>query len=141
MTGTYILQSKRIQLHHHETDPTCLLCRKAEENLPHFISQCKKLQNKRIDILSEVAEIWQNELSNPTRYEELDTTCKLQILLDNTTIIEQNKENISSAAIIEGLARRLLFRLHIKKDINNKGTIDQRNRNIRDKHRRSSNLI
>jgi hypothetical protein len=32
LTGTYILQSKRIRMYKNEIDPKCLLCAKEEEN-------------------------------------------------------------------------------------------------------------
>jgi hypothetical protein len=37
LTGTYILQSKRIRMYKNEIDPKCLLCAKEEENIEHFI--------------------------------------------------------------------------------------------------------
>ena len=59
-----------------------------------------------------MTEIWQNKLNNPINYKEVDNTAKLQILFDNTSIIKRNKDNITSAAKIEGLA---VFNFHIKK--------------------------
>ena len=61
VTGTYVLQTKRIKYYRNETDPTCLLCGAAEENVPHFILQCEKLQSERVALLSEINAIWQNE--------------------------------------------------------------------------------
>jgi hypothetical protein len=43
VTGTYVLQTKRIKYYRNESDPTCLLCGAAEENVLHFILQCEKL--------------------------------------------------------------------------------------------------
>ena len=37
VTGTYVLQTKRIKFYRDESDPTCLLCGNAEENIQHFI--------------------------------------------------------------------------------------------------------
>jgi hypothetical protein len=48
VTGTYVLQTKRIKYYRNETDPTCLLCGAAEENVLHFILQCEKLQSERV---------------------------------------------------------------------------------------------
>jgi hypothetical protein len=45
VTGTYVLQTKRIKYYRNETDPICLLCGAAEENVLHFILQCEKLQS------------------------------------------------------------------------------------------------
>jgi hypothetical protein len=47
-----VLQTKRIKYYRNETDPTCLLCGAAEENVLHFILQCEKLQSERVALLS-----------------------------------------------------------------------------------------
>ena len=64
VTGTYVLQTKRIKYYRNETDPTCLLCGAAEENVPHFILQCEKLQSERVALLFEINAIWQSEFQN-----------------------------------------------------------------------------
>jgi hypothetical protein len=59
-----VLQTKRIKYYRNETDPTCLLCGAAEENVLYFILQCEKLQSERVVLLSEINAIWQNEFQN-----------------------------------------------------------------------------
>ncbi|CAG2186740.1 unnamed protein product [Mytilus edulis] len=82
ITGTYVLQTKRIQFYRQETDPTCLLCGLHEETLEHFVMQCEKLQSVRTVILKEVNDIWQNEMNNTIRFHDLDITTQMQMLLD-----------------------------------------------------------
>ena len=51
LTGTYILQSKRIRMYKNEIDPKGLLCAKEEENIEHFILNCKSLRKVRNTIV------------------------------------------------------------------------------------------
>ena len=71
VTGTYVLQTKRIKYYRNETDPTCLLCGAADENVLHFILQCEKLQSERVALLSEINAIWQNEFQNNENFTDL----------------------------------------------------------------------
>ena len=54
LTGTYILQSKGIRMYKNEIDPTCLLCAKEEDNIEHFILNCKSLNKVGNTILQEL---------------------------------------------------------------------------------------
>ena len=109
VTGTYVLQTKRIKYYRNESDPTCLLCGAAEENVLHFILQCEKLQSERVALLSEINAIWQNEFQNNENFDQL------QLLMDNTIKVKPTKKNSASIARLEGLSRRLMFKLHIKR--------------------------
>jgi hypothetical protein len=40
---------------------------------------------------------------------------QLQLLMDNTIKVKPTKKNSASAARLEGLSRRLMFKLHIKR--------------------------
>ena len=60
VTGTYVLQTKRIKFYRDESNPTCLLCRNAEETIQHFILDCQKLESERTKILMEISATWQN---------------------------------------------------------------------------------
>jgi len=42
-------------------------------------------------------------------------TLQLQLLMDNTIKVKPSKKNSASAARLEGLSRRLMFKLHIKR--------------------------
>jgi hypothetical protein len=104
-----VLQAKRIKYYRNESDPTCLLCGAAEENVLHFILQCEKLQSERVALLSEINAIWQSEFQNNENFDQL------QLLMDNTIKVKPTKKNLASIARLEGLSRRLMFKLHIKR--------------------------
>ena len=110
-----MLQTKHIKYYRNETDPTCLLCGAAEEKVLHFILQCEKLQSERVALLSEINAIWQNEFHNNENFTDLSEADQLQLLMDNTIKVKPTKENSASVARLEGLSRRLMFKLHIKR--------------------------
>jgi hypothetical protein len=110
VTGTYVLQTKRTKYYRNETDPTCLLCGAAEENVLHFILQCEKLQAERVALLSEINAIWQNEFQNNEKFTDLSEVDQLQLLMDNAIKVKP-----TSVARLDGLSRRLMFKLHIKR--------------------------
>ena len=73
VTGTYVLQTKRIKFYRDESDPTCLLCGNAEENIQHFILDCQKLESERTKILMEISATWQNIQNCEMSFTELDS--------------------------------------------------------------------
>jgi hypothetical protein len=79
-----VFLTKRIKYYRNETDPTCLLCGAAEENVLHFILQCEKLQAERVALLSEINAIWQNKFQNNENFTDLSEVDQLQLLMDNT---------------------------------------------------------
>jgi hypothetical protein len=105
-----VLQTKRIKYYRNETDPTCLLCGAAEENVLHFILQCEQLQLERVALLSEINAIWQNEFQNNEKFTDLSEVDQLQLLMDNAIKVKP-----TSVARLDGLSRRLMFKLHIKR--------------------------
>ena len=116
VTGTYVLQTKRIKFYRNESDPTCLLCGNAEETIQHFILNCQKLESEseRTKILMEISAMWRNIQNCEISFTELDSISQLHILLDSS---KYNKVKIdpTNSTRIELLAKRLLFRLHIRR--------------------------
>ncbi|CAC5401005.1 unnamed protein product [Mytilus coruscus] len=110
LTGSYILQSKRIRMFKDETDPKCLLCAKEEENIEHFILKCESLRIVRNAILQEITTTL-NAMG--IQFDELSTNEKLQHILDLTPIAKAKKLSPVSVVQIERLTRRLLYQLHI----------------------------
>ena len=104
---TYVLQTKRIKYYRNETDPTCLLCRAAEEIVLHFILQCEQLQSEREALLSEINAIWQNEFQNNENFTDLSEVDQLQLLMDNTIKVKPTKKNSASVARLEGLFNQM----------------------------------
>jgi hypothetical protein len=115
VTGTYVLQTKRIKFYQDESDPTCLLCRNAEETIQHFILDCQKLESERMKILMEISATWQNIQNCEISFTELDSISQLQILLDSSKYNKVKIDPTNYAIRIELLAIRLLFRLHIRR--------------------------
>ena len=114
MTGTNVLQAKRIQFYRDESDPIFLLCGTADETIRHFILDCQKLECERTKIVMEISATWRNiQNCREISFTELDSISQLQILLDSS---KYNKVKIdpTNATRIE-LAIRLLFRLHIRR--------------------------
>ena len=81
----------------------------------YFILQCEKLQSERVALLSEINAIWQNEFQNNENFTDLSEVDQLQLLMDNTINVKPTKKNSASVARLEGLSRRLMFKLHIKR--------------------------
>jgi hypothetical protein len=53
LTGSYILQSNRARFNQFNVDPTCQLCGKAVEDLPHFICECQVLTPIRDSVFTD----------------------------------------------------------------------------------------
>ena len=62
-----------------------------------------------VPLLSEINAIWQNEFQNNENFDQL------QLLMDNTIKVKPTTKNSASIARLEGLSRRLMFKLHIKR--------------------------
>ena len=73
------------------------------------------LISERVALLSEINAIWQKEHHNKENFTDLSEAEQLQLLMDNTIKVKPTKENSASVARLEGLSRRLMFKLHIKR--------------------------
>ena len=88
----------------------CLLCAKEEENIKHFILNCKTLSKVTNTILQELITTF-NALG--IEFDELSVNEKLQHILDVTPVVKTKKLSPASVVEIERLTRRLLYQLHI----------------------------
>jgi len=113
MTGTYVLQTKRIKFYRDQSESTCLLCGNAEETIQHFILDCQKLESERTKIIMIISATWQNIQNCEMSFTELDSISQLQILLDSSNY-NKMKLDSANATRVELLAVRLLFSLHIR---------------------------
>ena len=110
LTGSYILQSKRIRMYKTETEATCLLCKEKEETMEHFILGCRCLETIRNTLLHElVTKLKECDID----FWQLNESNKIQLILDSTTIGKTRKITSASAQLVEILTRRLIFQLHI----------------------------
>ena len=57
----------------------------------------------------------QNEFQNNENVTDLSEVDQLQLLMDNTIKVKPTKKNSACVTRLEGLSRRLMFKLHIKK--------------------------
>ena len=68
VTGTNVLQAKRIQFYRDESDPIFLLCGNADETIRHFILDCQKLECERTKIVMEISATWRNIIHRTRQY-------------------------------------------------------------------------
>ena len=54
--GTYVLQTNRAAFNQNKVDSTCLVCRKGEETMQHFLLECSELHMIRNPIMNSVLE-------------------------------------------------------------------------------------
>ena len=87
----------------------CLLCAKEEENIKHFILNCKSLNKVRNTILQELITTF-NTLG--IEFDELSANEKLQHMMDVTPEVKKKKLSPASVVEIERLTGRLLYQLH-----------------------------
>lgn len=110
LTGSYILQSKRIKMYKNEIDPTCLLCKNEEETIDHFLLSCKELKSIREPIMNELCATLEECNINLNHFSDFQ---RIQLILDCTTVVQTQKIAPANAYRIEQLSRRLLFQLHV----------------------------
>ena len=110
LTGSYILQSRRIKMYKGESDPRCLLCKSEIENEEHFVLKCQKLEAIRQPIIEELS-LLLNDLK--IDFEEFSNHDKMQLILDITPIAKQRKIPPASVVTTERLTRRLLHQIHV----------------------------
>ena len=71
-------------MYKNEIDPKCLLCAKEEENIEHFILNCKSLSKVGNTILQELITTF-NTLG--IEFDELSANEKLQHILDVESLV------------------------------------------------------
>ena len=73
LTGTYILQSKRVKFCDTEKSSLCKLCNEANEDLEHFLLKCKTLDPVRLQILDCITQPVHEYTGNPSTVKVLKT--------------------------------------------------------------------
>ena len=103
VTGTYILQMNRSAHNQYQVDPTCLLCGKAPEDLPHFLLHC--------DTLAAVRLTYQDHMETLVPgYRCLSEYSRIQLILDHRLL--GFKLSRSTDSCLHRLAEALCFNLH-----------------------------
>ena len=78
LTGTYILQSKRVKFCDTEKSSLCKLCNEANEDIEHFLLKCKtldpvRLQTRGYKLLTVLLSLYMNTQGNPSTVKVLKT--------------------------------------------------------------------
>ena len=79
-TGTYVLQTNRAAFNQNKVDSTCLVCRKGEETMQHFLLECSELHMIRNSIMNSVLEACSSLCS-----QDSDTDTLLELIIDWVT--------------------------------------------------------
>ena len=100
-----------------EVDPTCVLCKRSEENIEHFLLTCSSLSTVRDPILKDI----QSELENSQniRFFNLSVKDQIQIILDytilmNNTKVKHRKQKLQTLHVskLEYFNRKLVHSLY-----------------------------
>ncbi|CAC5383256.1 unnamed protein product [Mytilus coruscus] len=114
-TGTYIFQSNRSAFNKNKVSPTCKLCNMSPEILSHFLLTCESLETDRKRLMEIIVDRDSELLATSCFEEEVD----LVQLIDNPfyyTIDKRHRNrNLSIAGQLEGVCRKLLNNLHMKR--------------------------
>lgn len=112
LTGTYILQTNRASFNQNQIDPVCLLCKKENETLEHFILHCDALEHIKSPIISDIQKICNetgviSDLNNSNNM--------LQLILDCSVILSDGETRDIDIKLIERQTRRLCHALHVER--------------------------
>lgn len=114
LCGAYVLQSNRHEFNKNFTNPTCLLCKKDDENLNHFILKCEELSHIRDPILKDICK--ELTLVHSVNFAALSETDQIQILLDCSTLLVRpnirHHQKYQRLSTVEFHTRRLLHSLY-----------------------------
>ena len=113
------LQTNRQKFNNSQVDPTCLLCQRDHETLEHYILRCSALDSIRLPILQHISISYYENLTGNI-FQDLDNASKLQIIIDCSVLISQEKSNkrnirIQDLSELEFHARRLTHVLPVNR--------------------------
>ncbi|MES9904479.1 MAG: reverse transcriptase domain-containing protein [Sedimenticola sp.] len=111
LTGTYILQTNRVKFNQNEVNKTCLLCHEADEDLQHFLLDCKELRELRDPIMTDIVKILNilnDECPSVTKYSLLQLIVDCNILHTDT----ECGNTKSYMELLQYNSRRLCYTLH-----------------------------
>ena len=105
-TGTYVLQTNRAAFNQNKVDSTCLVCRKDEETMQHFLLECSELHMIRNSIMNSVLEACSSLCNRAS-----DTDTLLELIIDCSALINTKTHN-QELSNVEFQTRRLCFALN-----------------------------
>lgn len=111
LSQTYMVQAKRAK-YDPRMNPICLICRKAEENIEHFLLECAELEVIRSKYLHKIRNYVNADAAN--RYEKIvEHGNLLQLIMDCTS--KKVNCNAKEQEEIESLARAMCYDLHLER--------------------------
>lgn len=120
LVGRYNLQSQRVKFLKQNVNPNCPLCNQEEEDTPHFLIRCPKLQRERDSRLEKVCQIYKEESLKPPATDVEKCSAVLNgwgyrsDLINTDLIILKHKHSIIKANQLSNL---LCHKLHVLRDI------------------------
>ena len=108
-------------------DPTCLLCKSAEETTQHFLLECPELAAARNPIIDSLLEACSGGC-NPA----YDNVTLLKLVIDCSTLLDINTQS-NELSNVEFQARRLCFALDCER-YKKLSLIPHRNRNLKSRN-------
>ena len=108
-TGTYELHTNRAAFNQNKVDSTCIMCRKGEETMQHFLLECSELHMIRNPIMNSVLEA-RSSLCSPAS----DSDILLELIIDCSALINTKTHN-QELSNVEFQTRRLCFALNCER--------------------------
>ena len=121
-----LLQTNRASFNQNMVDPTCLLCKSAEETTQHFLLECPELAATRNPIIDSLLEACSG-VCNPA----YDNVTLLKLVIDCSALLDINTQS-NELSNVEFQARRLCFALDCER-YKKLSLIPRRNRNLKSK--------
>ncbi|CAC5421256.1 unnamed protein product [Mytilus coruscus] len=115
LTGTYILQAKRAVFNKTTPDGTCLMCKKNEETMNHFLLICEEPECIRKPLILEIISICSMLFAR----HKVDATFDIATIIVNLYFYctQLNSEALISdiETKLEPLCRSLCYKLHMRR--------------------------
>ena len=117
ITGTYMLQTLKVKFNQAELDPTCPLCRLAEENLEHVVTRCPAYNNIRKIYFPKIKSCVTNRICSsnwPKNFNDMAIIC--QLIVDCQMLaLEKLPDDKTFLGEIESLTRDFSHFIHLER--------------------------
>ena len=110
LVGRYTLKTDLTK--YRKEDPTCLLCKQAEEDIKHFLLECPALEEARQGYMKQLKTVINMYTGISTEELENNHGVMIQYILDCSVHLQNNSNAITS---IEPITRKLCYALHAKR--------------------------
>ena len=110
LVGRYTLKTDLTK--YRKEDPTCLLCKQAEEDIKHFLLECPALEEARQGYMKQLKTVINMSTGISTEELENNHGVMIQYILDCSVHLQNNFNAITS---IEPITRKLCYAIHAKR--------------------------